>query len=303
MKVLTLQRIEIFKMIYETGSITEAAKRLGLAQPTVSRHLSYFESALKLKLFSNDRGRIKPTWEAHRLFRECDGMFERLRQIELAVHDLQTGENERFRMMVVPSMANMPILADALKNVLKKRPKVKLTVDVGSSHAQIEALREGHIELGVAGSATLHPDIEVDTIQKLQIVALVHRNHPLASKAFVEWHDFQDHYCVMMSNTGPIGNLIEKEFRSQGITPATNVEVMSPPLIPSFVRSLECCALVDSMTAKFMAEQMDLLTKPIKPSLTSNIHIIRRQSGPDRQMGRLIHQALKAEIERLATGY
>lgn len=296
MKALTLQRIEIFRMVYETGSITEAASRLGLAQPTVSRHLSYFEDALKLELFTNERGRIKPTWEAHRLFQECDGMFERLRHIEQTVADLQTGEGESFRIMVIPGLSNLPMLANALRTVLKSRPKLKIVVDVGSTKSQIEALHEGHIDMGIAGAFTKHPDISVDTLQKLDIVALIHSTHPLAPQPYLEWQDFGTHYSVAMSKTGPIGHLIDQKFKELGITQNTNVEVMSPPLIPSFVMSLKCCAPIDSLTADYIKDNPHLVVKPIKPPLTSHIHIFQKKSLPNRQVGMLIAQALKDEI-------
>ncbi|GLQ04888.1 LysR family transcriptional regulator [Sneathiella chinensis] len=283
-------------MIYETGSITEAARRLGLAQPTVSRHLSYFEKALKLKLFTNERGRIKPTWEAHRLFRECDGMFERLRHIELTVNDLQRGENETFRIMVASTMANMPILANALQRVWSHRPQLKVVVDIGSSHAQVQALREGLVDLGIAGPVAMHPDIRVNVVSKIPVVALVPADHELAGKPSLSFHDFEGRSTVLLANTGPIGELIEQQFETLAVTPDVRVQVMAPTLIPSFSKSLRCCALIDSMTARFMAPQLGLLIKPVEPSLTFNIHTLRRQDSPDRQIFELFANALHAEV-------
>jgi DNA-binding transcriptional LysR family regulator len=56
-----------FIAVYETGTLTEAARRLGTTQPSVGRHLRELEGALGEALFSRLPGRLKPTERAHAL--------------------------------------------------------------------------------------------------------------------------------------------------------------------------------------------------------------------------------------------
>lgn len=57
-----------FIAVHETGTLTEAARRLGSTQPSVGRHLRELEAALGETLFVRLPGRLKPTERAQALY-------------------------------------------------------------------------------------------------------------------------------------------------------------------------------------------------------------------------------------------
>ena len=56
-----------FIAVYETGTLTEAARRLGTTQPSVGRHVRELEGSMGEALFVRLPGRLKPTEQAHAL--------------------------------------------------------------------------------------------------------------------------------------------------------------------------------------------------------------------------------------------
>lgn len=50
-----------FLQVLETGSLSAAARAMGLTQPTVGRHVDSLENALALKLFTRSFDGFKPT--------------------------------------------------------------------------------------------------------------------------------------------------------------------------------------------------------------------------------------------------
>ena len=50
-----------FLTVLETGSLSAAARAMGLTQPTVGRHIDNLESALALKLFTRSFDGFAPT--------------------------------------------------------------------------------------------------------------------------------------------------------------------------------------------------------------------------------------------------
>jgi DNA-binding transcriptional LysR family regulator len=56
-----------FLQVLETGSLSAAGRALGLAQPTVGRHIDNLEAALELKLFTRSFDGFAPTDAAHEL--------------------------------------------------------------------------------------------------------------------------------------------------------------------------------------------------------------------------------------------
>src|SRR3546814_16949042 len=62
----TPRMMEAFNAVMEAGSVSAAARCLGVSQPAVSRLLKQFEEELGFALFHRAKGKLMPTPEAHR---------------------------------------------------------------------------------------------------------------------------------------------------------------------------------------------------------------------------------------------
>lgn len=69
-----------FLAIYETGTLTLAAQRLGTTQPNMGRHLRTLESHLGETLFVRLPGRLKPSARAQALFEATAPMHQAVRE-------------------------------------------------------------------------------------------------------------------------------------------------------------------------------------------------------------------------------
>ncbi|MEX1035298.1 MAG: LysR family transcriptional regulator [Sneathiella sp.] len=297
MRVLSLQRLEIFRTVYETNNISEAARRLKLAQPTVSRHLRDFEASLKMRLFSNQGGRIKPTWEAHRLFEECSGSFERLRQIESAIEAIRGGRGESLRLMSVPSFLASSILPFAIRTVLEAFPEIDVSIDVGNSTTQIQALRDGNIDIGVASGLGNVPGITVEKIGDDDILMVVARNHPMAGKDEFPLSALETYPCILPSVQAPIGGFIARKLEELGIKPKKLMTAVSPAIVPGLVEELDCCAVLDHLTANAFAH-LEIVAIPLSVDLKFEVQAIRNASAADRAVVDLYIQSLKEVLSR-----
>jgi DNA-binding transcriptional LysR family regulator len=63
-----------FIAVHETGTLTEAARRLGTTQPSVGRHVRELEGAIGEALFVRLPGRLKPTQRAVELYEAVAAM-------------------------------------------------------------------------------------------------------------------------------------------------------------------------------------------------------------------------------------
>ena len=58
---MRLRQIEIFYHVYRAGTISSAARALGVSQPSVSKVLKHTEDQIGIALFRRERGRLIPT--------------------------------------------------------------------------------------------------------------------------------------------------------------------------------------------------------------------------------------------------
>lgn len=297
MRVLSLQRLEIFRTIYETNNISEAARRLKLAQPTVSRHLRDFEASLKLQLFTNEGGRIKPTWEAHRLFEECSGSFERLRQIELTIESIREGRGESLRLMSVPSFLASSILPFAIKNVLTAFPDIDVSIDVGNSRTQIQALRDGNIDIGLASGLGDVPGITVEMVGHDDILVVVAKNHPFAGKDVFPLSALEEYPCILPSTGAPIGAYISRKLDEFGVVPKRLMTAVSPAIVPGLVEELGCCAILDHLTANAFSH-LEIEAIPLSVDLKFEVQVIQNAAAAEWAVANLYIRSLRAILSR-----
>jgi DNA-binding transcriptional LysR family regulator len=72
-----------FGAVVETGSLSAAARKLALSQPTLGRHIESLEQALGIALFERTLQGLKPTETALRLYEPVAGAARALAEAEL----------------------------------------------------------------------------------------------------------------------------------------------------------------------------------------------------------------------------
>ncbi|MEJ1997863.1 MAG: LysR family transcriptional regulator [Maritimibacter sp.] len=68
-----LNLLRILVAVVDSGSVTSAAGKLNMSQPTVSQALSRLRDITGDQLFIRDAQRMTPTAHAMRLYNECGG--------------------------------------------------------------------------------------------------------------------------------------------------------------------------------------------------------------------------------------
>ncbi|XXK28716.1 LysR family transcriptional regulator [Arenicellales bacterium nBUS_45] len=92
---MNLKQLRAFAEVMETGSASEAARRLHRSQPAISALIASLENELGIGLFTRTGMRLKPAPEAHFLLREAHEILNRVdkaRSTMLAVRDSKVGQ-------------------------------------------------------------------------------------------------------------------------------------------------------------------------------------------------------------------
>lgn len=179
-----LREIRSLLVVLEEGSLNRAAKRLGLAQPTLSRHIQALEQEMGAALF--DRGA--------RGMRATDlGFFVRdrfgplLRDYDLAMAEglaFARGRHKQLRVGFIGSAASK-FLNPALASLKRELPHLKLFLFDQTPSEQLAALREGRIDVAMIGQeAAAHADeFYQRCAAKLRVRAVLPADHPLSGQA------------------------------------------------------------------------------------------------------------------------
>ncbi|MFQ2647431.1 LysR family transcriptional regulator [Aeromonas caviae] len=116
-----LRRYAIFAAVVEAGSMTGAAKALGMTPSAVSQHISQLESQLGLPLLHRSTRRLSLT-EAGEVVRQgCQSLQQTLNDTELRLSEVRDSLLGEVRITAPVGMAGQP-LARALSPLLQAHP-------------------------------------------------------------------------------------------------------------------------------------------------------------------------------------
>ena len=248
MKGVTLQRLQVFSAVYETSSISAAARRMMLSQPTVSRHLMDFEAALKLALFLRDKGRLIPTEAADAIYDSSRFLDEGLTRLDSRLASIRQGSGMRLAIMSVTLMAPW-FIPQAITRLLQVMPALEVSVNIGTFSQQLLMLRSGQADIGVVAGRVSADDLQVERLGQGRLVALIPDHWPLADRPVIELADLRDLPTIRLTARGPIGRVLSDALAERGLS--FDRQILGHSLFPApyLGAALDRAVIIDEFTA------------------------------------------------------
>lgn len=121
-----------FIAVHETGTLTEAARRLGSTQPSVGRHVRELESTLGEALFVRRPGRLEPTQRARALYAAVAGMKQAVASAQGLFADAQERVVGTVRVAASEVYA-YHVVTPILAALLGEHPGLEIALSVSNS--------------------------------------------------------------------------------------------------------------------------------------------------------------------------
>ena len=193
---LELRQLRAFVLLVDTGSLSAAARVLGVAQSTMSEGVAALERALGTRIVVRKRGGhgIALTAAGGTLLPYARKVLESLEDAHVAVAAVDHDVRARVEVIANESVSTY-LLPSALSEVRKQWPKLRIAVTVGMCPSITEGLSTARYDVGLMlQTGRPSPDfaIAVDdaTLQsgavflaEVPLVLFSAANHPLASHA------------------------------------------------------------------------------------------------------------------------
>lgn len=179
----SLRELESFVAVAEELSFINAAKRLHLAQPPVSRHIQKLEDRLGVRLFDRTNRRVALTVAGRAFYSDVHDPMLRLEGASVAAKLAATGAVARLEIGFVSSLFG-PEMADVFRRFRSAHADVQLTLQDRTSAEQVRAVAEGRLDGGFIGVEPRPPLAGVAFVpwRKEAVALFVPREHRLAKK-------------------------------------------------------------------------------------------------------------------------
>lgn len=198
---VTSSQIQCFLAAVETMSFTQAAQRMYLSQPGLSRQICALEQELGLKLFTRGRNTIKLT-EAGKICADC---FSRMKDdYHKMMQSALIAQQKQDSTLVIGCFEGQMIsksYSDVLLYFWTQKPNTTVQISYFTQSGLNRALLSGEVDLAFMpeGEASLLPDVEYKPARKDRCCLVVSKEHPNAGKPNPTLADFKDETFLVVS--------------------------------------------------------------------------------------------------------
>lgn len=262
MEALDSRRLRHFLAVYDLRSIGQAAEKLYVTQPALSKSIRQLEDELGVQLFDRTPLGVVPTVFGETLAQHARIIRAEMRHAETEIANLRGAVKGHITVGVGPSIAAhlMPLAA---QRVRQDKPGIRLTIIEGLSDTIIPALRRGELDFAVGTWPKVSDgDLTAEVVLHDRLSVVAGPDHALAGRRRVDLTDLLAFPWILPPETQRWRQTLEETFLAAGLSPPT-------PAVSSNSASFIRTALLDQKSLSYLPMQ----SAPTRSQTTSLVAI------------------------------
>lgn len=275
----TIRDLEVFKYVIECETATQAAARLGISQPAVSRTLRQMEESSGRTLFTRAGPSLAPTADGLALYEEIRSIFaglEHVRGLEWGGHR----DDAPLRIAATPTMAQYWLNRVSARYLLAHRG-TRVTLEIVPTPQVLEFVADRQVDLGIADVSAAGTALRRVPFRRSQFVCVVPRAHVLERLPAVKPADLAGTPLIALVRRNQARVTIDRVFTKAGVRPNIVVETSTAASALAHVAEGAGVALVNAFPL-VLAPNRAITFRPFEPALVYETSFF---ATPDRVIG------------------
>lgn len=298
---MRLSQIRDFLAVVESGSIRAGARKLEVAQPTVTKSIRGLEAELHAQLLQRTANGVVLTGAGRAFFARARIVQAELRKVEEEVAQLG-GEGEGSVALGVGPAAGVLILAEAVAAFHEQFPRSRVRIVEALGHALWPLVRDETLDLAVSikPDPKREPALKFRPLFRMQWAIVARKGHPLRNARSLAQLTEADWLCLLPPPTS--GTPLDRIFSAAGLSsPRAVIECDSHTSMITLLAKTDMLGsisrwLLDQPTVRDSLEEI-AVAEPL-PSLT--VGIITRTDPPLTPAAAAMARAVTAAARRFA---
>lgn len=233
---MKLEHMQEFLVLADTLNFSDAAKQLFISQSSLSKHIALLEEDMGTQLLMRTSHRVMLTengWEACSAFRQISARYDALmRVIQKRAAEISGTLTLGFLYYALDDFAGL------IQTLRQRFPAIKIEFKTYQPYELYADIFSGKVDIGAMPAAS-YPSADKLCFHKYgkgKLVAIMGKNHPLASRESVSLEELKDETLVELSEdfcgrTVTQELLMKKGISFSNIVMTPTTETIITPLI------------------------------------------------------------------------
>jgi DNA-binding transcriptional LysR family regulator len=270
--------LRVFVLVYETGSVTMAAERLFISQPSVSYTLRKLRNHFGDPLFQRRGQRLEATPVAEELYPRLRRLLESMDEImssSTTFHPSTSTRHFRLRMTDVGINGLLPRM---LRRLRAEAPGVVLEVELLNLDSIVQELRTGATDAAILSTRLDAGDLLRQTLFKQQYIGICSVDHPrIGAAPTLGEYEAERHITVALS-TGHTA--LDQRMRELDVQRTVAIVVPTFSSLPNLLEGGDLLSYAPTSVANRLVKQGSVRTFPLPfdaPNSEIALYTVRRE--------------------------
>ncbi len=228
------QQLRGFCYAASSGSISKAARRMNLSQPSVSQQIQSLESEMGVTLFFRNGSRIQLTHDGELLFEMAAPVIEQLENLDEQFRQRRLEVDEGHIEIAAGTSTILYFLPRYVDQFRRAHPKIEMRLHNVTGLTGLEQLRAGLVDFAVGPLGMVPEDLEFHPIVSFEPVVITALNHPLAYKP-LSLKEISRYPLILPPRGLSTWSLVDSTFKKHGLSYELAMEVGGWEAIKKYV--------------------------------------------------------------------
>ena len=277
----TLRQLQYIVAVADTGKFHDAARLLGVSQPSLSAQVAEAETQLGVTLLERGRGGAVLTPIGEEVVRRARHILTQVEDLKTAARQSHGGVMGRYRLGTLPTIGPY-LLPSAVRELHALYPDLRLSVREERTVDLEEKLNDGRLDL-VISTAEDHVHAEYMTLFDEVLYVCAARDDPLStSRGPVALEELEEREVLSLGYGHRLSLIVQNLADAAGAHVSTEYEGTSLDAIRQMAGMGVGVAILPSLYAMLEARRDPAqVVRPINHPLASRtISLIWRDSSP-----------------------
>ena len=242
---MELRHLRYFVAVVEEQSFTKAAEKLFIAQPPLSRQIQNLEQELEIQLFERGSRPLKTTEAGQFFYQHAVKLLSNAEEVKSMTKRIGIADRT-IHIGFVGSLL-FGLLSRIVYLFKQQQPHLKIEMQEMGTQEQIQALKEGRIDVGFGRLRISDPAVKRILLREERLMVAAHSSHPLAHRIHgIYLSELVDQTLFIYPNNGKnnFATQVKGIFSEYGLEPRNFREVRELQLALGFVAAGEGISLV-----------------------------------------------------------
>lgn len=201
----------------DCGTLSSAAEKLHISQPTLTRTMHTVEDAFGVPLFHRGKNRIALTATGKIAVQQARLL---LSQAERAIQTVQTFEHKQHT-ITIHSCAPVPLWT-LLPTISHTFPDNIISSKLANTDEIIQNVLSGHADIGILPQSYFHKNLRCIPYLKEQLSVCIPKEHKLANESSLSLSQINGFNCLLRDKIGFWTDLVKQKMPASRFLIQTN---------------------------------------------------------------------------------